>query len=85
MGVFNDIRFLNLVNSDASLEKIWSIGEKTCWYYETWLLEIRGFSDQIAGGAGMRRGRKSDTELNTGDALDFWRVLIADKDAKRLL
>jgi hypothetical protein len=33
----------------------------------------------------MRRGRKSDTELFTGDALDFWRVMIANKDEKRLL
>ena len=33
----------------------------------------------------MRRGRKSDTEIVSGDALDFWRVLLADKDEKRLL
>ena len=33
----------------------------------------------------MRRGRKSDTELDSGDALDFWRVLIANKEEKRLL
>ena len=84
-GCFKDIRSLKLENSDISLRRIWSIGGKTGWYYGTWLWEIRGFLDQIAGGVGMRRGRKSDTELNTGDALDFWRVLIADKEAKRLL
>jgi len=33
----------------------------------------------------MRRGRKSDTKLNTGDTLDFWRVMIANKEEKRLL
>jgi len=33
----------------------------------------------------MRRGRRSDTELQTGDALDFWRVLLARKEEKRLL
>ena len=33
----------------------------------------------------MRRGRKSDTELNKGDTLDFWRVMIANKEEKRLL
>ncbi len=33
----------------------------------------------------MRRGRKSATELVTGDALDFWRVILADKEDKRLL
>lgn len=84
-GCFKDTRTRKLENSDSTLERIWSIGGKTGWYYGNWLWEIRGFLDQIAGGVGMRRGRKSDTELNTGDALDFWRVLIADKDEKRLL
>jgi len=41
--------------------------------------------DQLVGGVGMCRGRKSDTELNTGDTLDFWHVMIADKKEKRLL
>jgi uncharacterized protein YbjT (DUF2867 family) len=84
-GCFKDIRTRKLENSDTALEKIWSIGGKTGWYYATWLWEIRGILDQIAGGVGMRRGRKSDTELETGDALDFWRVMIADKEEKRLL
>lgn len=84
-GCFKDIRARKLENSLVSLEKIWRIGGKTGWYYGTWLWEIRGFLDQLAGGVGMRRGRKSDTELNTGDALDFWRVMIAEKEEKRLL
>lgn len=84
-GCFKDIRSLKVENSNASLEKIWAIGGKTGWYYGNWLWEIRGFLDQLAGGVGMRRGRKSDTEIATGDALDFWRVLLADKQEKRLL
>jgi len=84
-GCYKDIRTLKLENSTISLEKIWRIGGKTGWYFGTWLWEIRGILDQIVGGVGMRRGRKSDTELNTGDALDFWRVMIADKEEKRLL
>jgi uncharacterized protein YbjT (DUF2867 family) len=84
-GCFKDIRKRNLENTALSLEKIWRIGGKTGWYYGTWLWEIRGILDQIVGGVGMRRGRKSDTELNTGDALDFWRVMIADKEERRLL
>jgi len=39
----------------------------------------------MVGGVGMRRGRKSDTEIGSGDALDFWRVLLANKEEKRLL
>ncbi|HQT24228.1 MAG: epimerase [Sphingobacteriales bacterium 17-39-43] len=84
-GCFIDIRTIKVKNSAASLEKIWSIGGKNGWYYGNWLWEIRGVLDQIAGGVGMRRGRKSDTEIVSGDTLDFWRVLLADKDEKRLL
>jgi len=84
-GCFKDIRTMRVKNSQASLEKIWSIGGKNGWYYANWLWEIRGFLDQLSGGVGMRRGRKSDTEIDSGDALDFWRVLLADKDEKRLL
>ena len=33
----------------------------------------------------MRRGRTNKNEIHTGDTLDFWRVLAADKENKRLL
>ena len=33
----------------------------------------------------MRRGRRSATDIFPGDALDFWMVLLADKNQKRLL
>jgi uncharacterized protein YbjT (DUF2867 family) len=84
-GCFKDIRTVKVENENLTLDKIWTIGGKTGWYYGNWLWKIRGFLDQLAGGVGMRRGRKSDTELVSGDALDFWRVLIANKDEKRLL
>lgn len=84
-GCFKDTRSLKLENSATSLQKIWAIGGKKGWYYGNWLWEFRGFLDQVFGGVGMRRGRKSDTEIFSGDALDFWRVLLADKDEKRLL
>jgi len=84
-GCFKDIRTITVENSHTSLDKIWAIGGKTGWYYGNWLWEIRGLLDQIAGGVGMRRGRRSDTEVFSGDALDFWRVLIANKVEKRLL
>lgn len=84
-GCFKDIRTIKVEDSIVSLNKIWAIGGKTGWYFGTWLWEIRGFLDQIMGGVGMRRGRKSETEISTGDALDFWRVLLANKNEKRLL
>lgn len=84
-GCFKDIRTRKLQDKDIAIEKIWSIGGRNGWYYGNWLWEIRGFLDQMVGGVGMRRGRKSNTVINPGDALDFWRVLLADKTEKRLL
>lgn len=84
-GCFKDIRSKKVSIAEDSLQKIWEIGGKNGWYYGTFLWELRGFIDQVFGGVGMRRGRKSDTELNTGDAVDFWRVMIANKEEKRLL
>ncbi|MFN5866309.1 MAG: SDR family oxidoreductase, partial [Candidatus Kapaibacterium sp.] len=84
-GCFNDIRTRKLEDTAQALDKIWRIGGKTGWYFGTWLWEVRGFLDQLVGGVGMRRGRKNETELHTGDVLDFWRVMIANKEEKRLL
>jgi uncharacterized protein YbjT (DUF2867 family) len=84
-GCYKDVRKTEVKNSLTAVNKIWSIGGKTGWYYGNWLWELRGFIDRLAGGVGMRRGRKSTTEISAGDALDFWRVLYADRDEKRLL
>ena len=84
-GCFFDQRNLHVSNREESLKKIWSIGGKNGWYYADWLWGIRGFIDKVFGGVGLRRGRKNQTEISPGDALDFWRVLIADKREKRLL
>ena len=62
-----------------------NIGGKNGWYYANWLWILRGYMDKLAGGVGLRRGRKDTENLAAGDALDFWRVLYADKTAKRLL
>lgn len=72
-------------NIDAVLANIWSIGGKRGWYYLDWLWGLRGLIDQLVGGVGTRRGRRSGSEIVAGDALDFWRVILADKKNKRLL
>jgi uncharacterized protein YbjT (DUF2867 family) len=84
-GCFKDSRQMLVKDSDYVIRKIWAIGGKTGWYYGNWLWELRGLLDQLFGGVGMRRGRRSDTDILGGDALDFWRVLIASKEEKRLL
>lgn len=84
-GCFRDIRTRTVKSPEASLEKIFRIGGSRGWYSFNWLWEIRGFLDQLWGGVGMRRGRRNDSELVSGDALDFWRVLLVDKKERRLL
>ena len=84
-GCFNDKRTRTVNDLENCIDKIWGIGGKTGWYYGNWLWKIRGFLDKLTGGVGLRRGRTSENELNPGDALDFWRVLYANKQEGRLL
>ena len=84
-GCFIDRRDIKVENKDITLNRIWSIGGQTGWYYANWLWTIRGIMDKIVGGVGLRRGRTNPDKLNPGDALDFWRVLLADKQQGRLL
>ena len=41
--------------------------------------------DKFFGGVGLRRGRTNPDLIHVGDTIDFWRVLIADRDKGRLL
>jgi hypothetical protein len=84
-GCFKDVRKKEINHEEKVLEKIWSIGGKNGWYYANWLWNLRGFLDKLTGGVGLHRGRKSTENLFPGDTLDFWRVLLADKNEKRLL
>jgi uncharacterized protein YbjT (DUF2867 family) len=50
------------------------IGGTTGWYFGNLLWRLRGWLDLIAGGAGLRRGRRDPRSLKPGDTVDFWRV-----------
>jgi uncharacterized protein YbjT (DUF2867 family) len=65
--------------------RIWSIGGANGWYSLKWAWELRGLFDKLIGGVGLNRGRRHPTELQAGDAVDFWRVLKADKQEKHLI
>jgi hypothetical protein len=60
-------------NAKSTFEAFISIGGKSGWY-ANFLWRIRGYIDLLFGGVGLRRGRRSETELLPGDPLDFWRV-----------
>jgi len=84
-GCFTDIKKRKVKDPKKVLKNIWSIGGYTGWYYANWLWKLRGFIDRIMGGVGLRRGRTNPDAINPGDALDFWRVLLADYKNKRML
>jgi uncharacterized protein YbjT (DUF2867 family) len=62
------------VTPAAAFAPIRRIGGATGWYFADFLWWLRGFLDLLAGGVGMRRGRRNAETLAVGDALDFWRV-----------
>ena len=82
---FIDRRKKEIINKEFTIGRIWSIGGETGWYYGDWLWNLRGFIDQLFGGVGSRRGRTNKHEIHTGDALDFWRVLYANKEEGKLI
>lgn len=85
-GCFKDIQKLNITKDrNKILDNIWSIGGNRGWYYANFLWKLRGILDKMVGGVGLRRGRTNDYEINNGDVIDFWRVLLADKPNNRLL
>lgn len=84
-GCFKDIKSRKVTNEEEVLNRIWALGGQTGWYYGNFLWKARGFMDKMFGGIGLRRGRTHISKLQPGDALDFWRVLFADKKEKRLL
>ncbi len=84
-GCFKDKRKRKVNQVEDTLNKIWKIGGDTGWYYGNWMWNARGFLDKMLGGVGVRRGRRSGTRIYAGDTLDFWRVLIASREDRRLL
>ncbi|MCX5387192.1 SDR family oxidoreductase [Streptomyces sp. NBC_00083] len=50
------------------------IGGENGWYSFPLAWAIRGWLDRLAGGVGLRRGRRDAHRLRVGDSLDFWRV-----------
>ena len=84
-GCFRDQRSHQILNKKECVDRILRIGGQRGWYYANGLWKLRGFIDKLFGGVGLRRGRTQEDTLHVGDAIDFWRVLYADKEEGRLL
>lgn len=85
-GCFVDVQNMAFErDTNDVMDNIWAIGGDRGWYYGNTLWRMRGIMDKFVGGVGLRRGRRSPDDLKGGDALDFWRVLYANKEQGRLL
>lgn len=86
-GCFQDRKWIEI--SKDSIEEVsnrfFGIGGNQGWYYADKLWRMRGLLDKLAGGVGISRGRRSDVDVQPGDTIDFWRVLVADRKNHRLL
>ena len=85
-GVLTDSRVVPLTAPrDEVVARIWAIGGASGWPSMNWAWGLRGMTDKLVGGVGIRRGRRHPEVLHAGDALDFWRVLLADRLKGRLM
>jgi len=86
-GLYRETR--NVVahaDPETAFRTIQQLGGDTGWLYADVLWRLRGWIDQVIGGVGFRQGRRSDTDLRVGDAVDFWRVeTIENEGDTRLL
>jgi uncharacterized protein YbjT (DUF2867 family) len=69
-------------NAHAAFAPIRRIGGDAGWYCGNPLWRLRGAVDLVAGGVGMRRGRRDPETLRPGDPLDFWRVASFEPDRR---
>lgn len=59
---------------ERAFDPIRRLGGANGWYYGNVWWKLRGALDLLAGGVGLRRGRRHPTDLAVGEPLDFWRV-----------
>src|SRR5690606_23740602 len=52
-GCFKDYKERKIIDMDRTIDRIWSIGGSTGWYYGTYLWKIRGYMDKLFGGIGL--------------------------------
>ncbi|MBB3093286.1 uncharacterized protein YbjT (DUF2867 family) [Actinoplanes campanulatus] len=63
---------------NAPPDRLWrvieGVGGENGWYSFPLAWSVRGWLDRLAGGVGLRRGRRDRHRLRVGEALDWWRV-----------
>ena len=66
-------------------EAVCRIGGHRGWYSGEVLWRARGLLDVLAGGPGLRRGRRDPEHLAIGEPVDFWRVEDLEPDRRLVL
>lgn len=81
-----DVREL-VVAADAhdTWNAVCRVGGERGWYSGELLWKARGMLDRIAGGPGLRRGRRDPEHLAIGEPVDFWRVEDLEADRSLML
>ncbi|QEH35233.1 3 beta-hydroxysteroid dehydrogenase/Delta 5--_4-isomerase [Aquisphaera giovannonii] len=71
-----------VIRADAAavFAAVCRIGGGHGWYAGDILWRIRGWMDTLAGGPGLRRGRRDPDRVEFGEALDFWRVVGLERN-----
>ena len=74
-GAIREVRSVGVDASPARVfESFTSLGGQRGWLVWNAAWWLRGALDRLAGGPGLRRGRRHPQHLLPGEALDFWRV-----------
>ncbi len=76
---------LGALTPHAVFRSVNAIGGTNGWFSYDTLWELRGLFDKMAGGVGLNRGRRSQSDLRIGDSLDFWKVVDVIPDRRLLL
>ena len=71
--------------ASAVFDAVCRVGGGHGWYAADLLWKVRGWMDRLAGGPGLRRGRRHPERVEYGEALDFWRVVGIERDRSLVL
>jgi hypothetical protein len=64
---------------EVVFDVVCALGGDSGWPAGNVLWQARGVLDRLAGGVGMRRGRRHPRLLRVGEPLDFWRVEVIER------
>jgi uncharacterized protein YbjT (DUF2867 family) len=80
-GLIREVRSIRIEAPPARVFQVLSsLGGERGWLAWNLAWRVRGALDRLVGGPGLRRGRRHPTELFVGEAVDFWRVDLLERD-----